>query len=132
MTEALLIALAATVAVYLAITIVLVIAGRRTEARALAGFIPDCIVLFKRLLGDPSIPRRRKAALWGTIAYLALPIDLIPDFFPVIGQLDDAIIVGLVLRYVLRGGGPERIRAHWPGPQASLNLVVRAAGSAEA
>jgi uncharacterized membrane protein YkvA (DUF1232 family) len=128
-TQALLIALAATVAVYAAIALVLLIAGRRTEARALAGFIPDCIVLFRRLLGDPAIPRRRKAALWATVAYLAMPIDLVPDFFPVIGQLDDAIVCGLVLRYVLRGGGPEAIRRHWPGPQASMNVILRAAGA---
>ena len=128
MTQTLLIALAVTVAVYAAVALVLVIAGRRTEARALAGFIPDCIVLFKRLLGDPEISRSRKVALGATIGYLALPIDLIPDFFPVIGQLDDAIIVGLVLRWVLRGGGPDAVRRHWPGPRASMELVMRAAG----
>jgi uncharacterized membrane protein YkvA (DUF1232 family) len=125
----LLIAFAATVVVYLLIALALFVAGRRTEARALAGFIPDCIVLFKRLLGDPQIARRRKAALWATVAYLAMPIDLIPDFFPVIGQLDDAIVCGLVLRWVLRGGGPEAIREHWPGPQASMNVVLRVAGA---
>jgi uncharacterized membrane protein YkvA (DUF1232 family) len=127
--QALLIALAATIVVYAVITLVLLAAGRRTEARALAGFIPDCIVLFKRLLGDPAIPRRRKAALWATVAYLAMPIDLIPDFLPVIGQLDDAIVCGLALRYVLRGGGPEAIRQHWPGPPASMAVILRAAGA---
>jgi uncharacterized membrane protein YkvA (DUF1232 family) len=127
MLEALAISVAVLLAVYAALLLALLLAGRRTEAQALARFIPDCIVLFKRLLGDPEIPRRRKAALWVTIAYLAMPIDLIPDFLPVIGQLDDAIIVALVLRYVLRGGGPEALREHWPGPQASLDLVLRAA-----
>ncbi len=129
MTRVVLIALAATVVVYLLIALALFVAGRRTEARALAGFIPDCIVLFKRLLSDPQIPRSRKLALAATIGYLAMPIDLVPDFFPVIGQLDDAIVCGLVLRWVLRGRGPEAIREHWPGPQASMNVVLRAAGS---
>ena len=71
----------------------LVVAGRRTDARALAGFIPDCLVLMRRLLADPRVPRRRKLLLVGLVGYLALPFDLVPDFIPVAGQLDDAIIV---------------------------------------
>jgi uncharacterized membrane protein YkvA (DUF1232 family) len=59
--------------------------------------------------------------------YLAMPLDLVPDFIPVAGQLDDAIIVALVLRAVLRAGGPELLREHWPGPDASLNALVRLA-----
>jgi uncharacterized membrane protein YkvA (DUF1232 family) len=125
--ETLLIVVAVALILWLALTLALLATGRRAEARALAGFIPDCIVLFRRLLGDPEIPRRRKLALGATIVYLAMPIDLIPDFFPVIGQLDDAIICALVLRYVLRGGGPETLRRHWPGPDESLKLIVRAA-----
>lgn len=103
----------------------LVAIGRRSDARALAGFIPDCIVLFKRLLGDARIPRRRKALLVVTIGYLALPFDLIPDFIPVAGQLDDALLVGLVLRAVLRRSGPDLLREHWPGPERSLGVIER-------
>ncbi len=128
MLRTLLIVLAVALAVYAVLVLVLIVAGRREQARALAGFIPDCIVLFKRLLEDPEIPRRRKIALGATVAYLAVPIDLVPDFLPGIGHLDDAIIVALVLRYVLRGGGPETIRRHWPGPPGSADLIVRAAG----
>ena len=101
--------------------------GRRDAARELAAFIPDCVVLFKRLLRDPRVPRRAKLALLLLVAYLAMPFDLIPDFIPVAGQLDDAIIVALVLRTVLRGGGPELVREHWPGPPASLALMLRLA-----
>jgi uncharacterized membrane protein YkvA (DUF1232 family) len=93
------------------------------------GFIPDCAVLFKRLIGDPAVPRRRKAMLALLVAYLASPIDLIPDFIPVIGVLDDALMVGLALRAVVRGGGPEVVQRHWPGPESSLNLVLRLAGA---
>jgi uncharacterized membrane protein YkvA (DUF1232 family) len=112
---------------YAALVLALVIAGRRESARALAGFIPDCIVLCGRLLGDPRVPRRKKALLVALAGYLAFPFDLVPDFIPVAGQLDDAVIVALVLRSLLRGGGEPIVRKHWPGPDASLALVLRLA-----
>jgi uncharacterized membrane protein YkvA (DUF1232 family) len=62
-----------------------------------------------------------------TLAYLALPFDLVPDFIPVAGQLDDAIIVALVLRMVLRSGGPSLLEEHWPGPPQSLRVIERLA-----
>jgi uncharacterized membrane protein YkvA (DUF1232 family) len=103
-------------------------AGRREDARALAGFIPDCIVLVSRLARHRSISRPRRALLFLVLGYLALPVDLVPDFLPGIGQLDDAVLLGLALRVVVRGGDIELVRAAWPGPQASLTLVLRAAG----
>jgi uncharacterized membrane protein YkvA (DUF1232 family) len=107
-------------------------AGRRTDARALASFIPDCLVLLRRLLSDDRVPRRRKAVLIALIGYLSVPLDLVPDFIPVAGQLDDAIIAALALRYVFRAGGPGLLREHWPGPEVSLKAVVRLAyGRAE-
>jgi uncharacterized membrane protein YkvA (DUF1232 family) len=106
---------------------VLLWTGRRREARALAGFIPDCLVLFRRLLGDERVPRRRKLAVAALIGYLAMPIDLVPDFIPVAGQLDDVLAVALVLRFVLRSGGPELLDEHWPGPPESLALIRRLA-----
>lgn len=112
---------------YAAVVLALVIAGRRESARALAGFIPDCIVLCGRLLGDPRVPRRKKARLVALTGYLALPFDLVPDFIPVAGQLDDVVIVALVLRSLLRGGGEPLVREHWPGPENSLALVLRLA-----
>src|SRR5512133_2900017 len=103
-------------------------AGRREDARALAGFIPDCVVLGSRLARDRRISRARRAILFLVLAYLALPIDLVPDFLPGIGQLDDAVLLALALRLVVRGGGGQIVRESWPGPQASLTLVLRAAG----
>jgi uncharacterized membrane protein YkvA (DUF1232 family) len=126
-TETLLIAAGAALAVYLAFVLALVLAGRRSDARALAGFIPDCVVLFRRLLADPRVSGWRKAAIALLVAYLAMPIDLVPDFVPVAGQLDDALLVALVLGIVLRSGGPELLREHWPGPESSLALVSRLA-----
>jgi uncharacterized membrane protein YkvA (DUF1232 family) len=112
-----------------ALVLALVIAGRRESARALAGFIPDCIVLCSRLLGDPRVPRRKKALLVGLTGYLALPFDLVPDFIPVAGQLDDVVIVALVLRSLLRGGREPLIREHWPGHDSTLALVLRLAAA---
>ncbi len=123
----LLTAAGATVAIYTAFVIWLLPAGRRQDARALAGFIPDCLILVRRLLGDYRVPRRSKLLLAALIAYLAMPIDLVPDFIPVAGQLDDAIIVAFVLRHVLRAAGPDLLREHWPGPATSLNALTRLA-----
>jgi uncharacterized membrane protein YkvA (DUF1232 family) len=117
----------AAVAVYALAVLALVLTGRRGDARALAGFIPDCIVLVKRLLADRRVPRRRKALLGLLIAYLALPFDIVPDFIPVAGQLDDAILLALVLRVVLRSGGEALLREHWSGPDRSLEIMRRMA-----
>jgi uncharacterized membrane protein YkvA (DUF1232 family) len=122
-----LVGLGALLLLYAGLVLVLVIAGRRESARALAGFIPDCIVLCGRLLRDPRVPRRKKVLLVALAGYLALPFDLMPDFIPVAGQLDDVLIVALVLRSLLRGGGEPLIREHWSGPHASLALVLRLA-----
>jgi uncharacterized membrane protein YkvA (DUF1232 family) len=114
---------ASGLAAYATAVVALAAAGQRTGARALAGFIPDCVVLVRRLLGDPRVAWWRKALLGLLIAYLALPFDLMPDFIPVAGQLDDAIVVALVLRSVLGGAGEALLREHWPGPERSLRVV---------
>lgn len=121
-------ALLIAIAAYLVGVAALIAAGRREDARALAGFIPDCLVLVSRLARDQRISKPKRAALFLVLGYLALPIDLVPDFLPGIGQLDDAVLLGLALRLVVRGGGGEIVRESWPGPQASLTLVLRAAG----
>ncbi len=121
-------ALLTVVAIYVLAVVALAMAGRRTQARAVAGFIPDCVVLLRRLIADPAVPRTDKALMAATVGYLLMPIDLIPDFLPVVGQLDDAIVVALVLRRVLRRSGPARLAEHWPGPEESLRVVVRLVG----
>ena len=110
-----------------AAVLLLVFAGRRTHARALACFVPDCLILVGRLLRDPRVPRRRKLILALTMGYLALPIDLVPDFIPVAGQLDDAIILAFVLRHLVRGDA-QAIRELWPGPEQSLELLLSLIG----
>ena len=93
--------------------------GIAADARRVARIVPDCAVLMARLAREPRIARRDRAMLWLAGGYLALPFDLGPDFIPVAGQLDDAIVVALVLRAVVRSGGPDLLREHWPGPAAS-------------
>jgi uncharacterized membrane protein YkvA (DUF1232 family) len=123
----LLIALAATLALYALIVLAFVLAGKRQDARAIARFVPDCVVLFTRLMRDKRLPRRHKLLVAALIPYLALPFDLIPDFIPVAGQLDDAILVTLVLRRVVRHE-PDLVQEHWPGPPSSLAVILRLAG----
>jgi uncharacterized membrane protein YkvA (DUF1232 family) len=91
------------------------------------GFARDCVVLVRRLLRDPRVPRARKLSLGLLVVYLASPIDLIPDFLPVIGQLDDALLAGLVLRGLVRGAGTPLLREHWPGGPEGLDLLLRLA-----
>jgi uncharacterized membrane protein YkvA (DUF1232 family) len=94
------VALGATFALRLFLVLLLLGLGRRRDARDVARFIPDCLVLFKRLLQDPRVPRRAKVIVALLIPYLALPFDLIPDFIPAAGQLDDAILVAATIAYV--------------------------------
>jgi uncharacterized membrane protein YkvA (DUF1232 family) len=94
----------------------------------LVRFVPQLAVLFTRLARDRRVPRLRRLWVLAMGAYLASPIDLIPDFIPVMGQLDDALLVALTLRGIVRGAGPELVRDHWSGSQRSLHAVLRLAG----
>jgi uncharacterized membrane protein YkvA (DUF1232 family) len=102
----------------------LLVLGRRHDARDIARFVPDCVVLFKRLARDPRVPRRAKIAVALLIPYLASPIDLIPDFIPVLGQLDDALIVIAVFGYVARRAGRDVVSELWPGSETGLRVVL--------
>jgi uncharacterized membrane protein YkvA (DUF1232 family) len=93
--------------------------------------LPDVIRLIKRLAADPATPRGVRIKLALLLGYLALPFDLIPDFVPVLGYADDAILVALVLRSATRSAGPDALAKHWPGtPEglAALNRLCRLNG----
>ena len=107
---------------YAAVVAAFFVAGRREDARAIARLVPDCVVLFSRLLREPRLPRREKLLVAALLPYLLLPFDLIPDFIPVAGQLDDAVLVALVLRRVMRVR-PDLVEEHWPGPRRSLDWL---------
>ena len=124
--------LLAVLAVYAVVVAVLAVTGRRAEARAIGGFVPDCAVMFSRLARDPQVPPARKLVLVAVAAYLASPIDLVPDFLPIAGQVDDALLLIVALRWVARGAGSALLERHWPGPQASLAVLLRLAGIAPA
>lgn len=90
--------------------------------------LPDLLRLVRRLAADRDVPRSARWVLWGLLAYLALPIDLVPDFLPGIGYADDLIITAFVLRRVIASAGPDKLAEHWPGaPEglASLRRVLR-------
>ena len=118
------IALGATAALWSLLVVALLALGRRRDAREVVRFIPDCIVLFKRLLQDPRVPRRAKVAVALLVPYLASPFDLIPDFIPIAGQLDDAILVAATIAYVVRTSGRHVVEVLWPGSERGLRVVL--------
>jgi len=115
-----------TIALGLALTYVVLLAAllvTRPRGNLLAEalrLLPDLLRLLRRLAGDASVPRAARVRLWLLLGYLAIPIDLVPDFVPVLGYADDAIIVTLVLRSVVRHAGAPVVRRHWPGTDDGL------------
>ena len=113
------------VAIWIVVAIVLVIVGRAVLARELALILPNLIRLFGGLLRDPRVPLRAKIVVGIASLWLASPIDLIPDFVPIAGQLDDAIVAALALRFILRTTDGAVVRQHWHGDPATLERVLR-------
>jgi uncharacterized membrane protein YkvA (DUF1232 family) len=90
--------------------------------------LPDLLRLQRRLAADSSVPRAARVRLWLLLAYLAIPFDVVPDFVPVLGYADDAIIATLVLRSVVRRAGAPAVRRHWPGTDDGLAALARLTG----
>ncbi|WP_182880182.1 YkvA family protein [Microbispora sp. H10949] len=90
--------------------------------------LPDVLRLVRRLAADPDLPRGVRVRLGLLLAYLAFPIDLVPDFIPVLGYADDAIVVTAVLRSVVRRAGLPAVRRHWPGTDDGFATLARLTG----
>jgi uncharacterized membrane protein YkvA (DUF1232 family) len=122
-----LIGIAAALAVCWLLLIGALLRGRRHGAVASEAFrlLPDLVRLLRRLATDHSIALGVRALIWGLLIYLALPIDLVPDFIPVLGYADDVILAVLVLRRVIRKVGLPALRAHWPGTDDGFNALTR-------
>jgi uncharacterized membrane protein YkvA (DUF1232 family) len=91
--------------------------------RGAVRLVPDLLRLLKRLAADRTLPRGIRVRLVLLIGYLAMPIDLVPDFIPVLGYADDVVVVAIVLRSVVRAAGPEALERHWPGTPEGLHVV---------
>ncbi|MHA7239676.1 YkvA family protein [Arthrobacter sp. TMS1-12-1] len=89
---------------------------------------PDLLGLVRRLTADRSVPVRARVMLGLLVAYLVMPIDLVPDFLPVIGYADDVVVIAVVLRAVVRAAGPDALVRHWRGSDAGLRAVRALAG----
>ena len=113
------------VAIWIVVAVVLVIVGRVLLARELALLLPNLVRMFGGLLRDPRVPLRAKIVVGIASLWLASPIDLIPDFVPIAGQLDDAIVAALALRFILRTTDGAVVRQHWHGDPATLERVLR-------
>jgi uncharacterized membrane protein YkvA (DUF1232 family) len=92
--------------------------------RDLASFVPDCVTTIRRLRADPRVPRRAKVAVALAGLWLLCPIDLLPEFLPVIGPLDDVVVVALALRYAARQVPREVLAAAWPGEPWLLERLL--------
>ena len=119
-----LIGIGIAVALWCLVVVVLIALGRRERARELAALIPNLAVLFRGLFRDPRVPRGAKVWLVVAIAWIASPIDLIPEFVPVAGPLDDAIVAALVLRHLLRSTPADVVAEHWRGSPATLASLI--------
>ena len=124
---------AALLLAWAALVIALVITkpGKARLAEALR-LLPDLLRLLRRLAGDRDLPRGVRIRLGLLLGYLALPFDLIPDFIPVLGYADDAIIVIAVLRSTVRRAGLAPVRRHWPGTDDGFAALTRLAGLTQA
>jgi uncharacterized membrane protein YkvA (DUF1232 family) len=118
--KTLLIAIAIVAVLYAVGVMVLLVAGKRTAARELARLLPNLVLLFKDLLKDPRVPRRSKLLLVFGAAWIASPIDLIPEFLPFLGPLDDAVVAALILRHLVRTAGPCVVAEHWRGEPSTI------------
>ncbi len=124
----LLIVLAVVLLVWVVALGVLLLVGRKIAAKRLLTLVPNLVSLFRGLLGDDRVPLASKVLLGAGLVWIVSPIDLVPEFIPVLGPFDDAIVGALVLRHVVRRAGPSVVAEHWRGDDATLAVLLRVAG----
>ena len=111
---------------YLALLVALLLVRPKGNLlREAMRLLPDLLRLLRRLAADSNVPRAARVRLVLLLGYLAIPFDLVPDFVPVLGYADDAIIVSLVLRSVVRRAGAPLVRSQWPGTEDGLAALAR-------
>lgn len=122
-----LISVAATLLAAWLLLVTALIVGRAKGVPATEGLrvLPDVLRLLRRLAADPALPRPVRARAWIALAWLLSPIDLIPEFLPVIGPADDIIVVTILLRSMIRRAGPEAVQRHWSGTPQGLAVLAR-------
>jgi len=119
-------AIAGTILLWLVLFVCLaILRPDGSTLRDAARIMPDAVRLLSRLSRDRGLSWPIRVRLVLLVGYLAVPIDLVPDFIPVLGYADDAIVIGLVLRSVIRRAGPDVVRQHWPGTPAGLDTLGR-------
>jgi uncharacterized membrane protein YkvA (DUF1232 family) len=106
--------------------VLLALAARLPDgvAKELAGFLPNCVTMLRKLRTDPRVPRRAKVAVGFAALWAISPIDLIPEFLPVIGPLDDIVVIALALRYAGRQVPRDVILEAWPGDPSLINRLL--------
>ena len=115
------------VSVWVVAVVVLFLVGRRLAARELATLLPNLVRMCRTLLRDPRVPRGSKVLVGFAVVWFVSPIDLVPEFIPVLGPLDDAILAALVVRHLVRRAGREVVAEAWPGDPATLERMFRLA-----
>jgi uncharacterized membrane protein YkvA (DUF1232 family) len=115
------------VAIWVVAIVVLFLVGRRLAARELATLLPNLVRMCRTLLRDPRVPRGSKLLVGFAVLWFISPIDLVPEFIPVLGPLDDAILAALVVRHLVKRAGREVVAEAWPGDPATLERMFRLA-----
>lgn len=126
------VAAALLVAWLVLVVVLMIVRPRGGLLREALRLLPDVLRLVRRLAADRTLPRGVRIRLGLLLVYLAIPIDVIPDFIPVLGYADDAIIVTAVLRGVVRRAGIDAVRAHWPGTEDGFTALARLTGLTKA
>lgn len=102
---------------------------KNVSVRDLLGLIPDVLRLLRSVIGDPSAPPDVRLVLVGLLAWIVSPIDLIPEFIPVLGPIDDVVVAVIAMRYVRRRVGVEDLRRRWTGSDDGFTLLLQVIGS---